>query len=424
MNRTERDISPPKLITALESFNLLPAIIFLPTRRRCDEAASELGRDLKQPLDTVKQKRRRDIFDRTATEFPEIIRHKHAKLIVNTGVASHHAGHIPAWKLLIEEMMSVGLLRALFATSTVAAGVDFPARTVVIQNADTRGNEGWRPLTASELQQMTGRAGRRGRDNVGFAILVPGQFQDTRRMAKLLSSPPDVLQSRFRATYTTILNLLDAFGSFDAIRDFAGKSFAFAGGRVSRRRFDEVWEKFEMRSEVLDSLGYIDRNAERVTADGRWLADLRIDRPLLMGESIRMGAIDELSVSLVAGMAASVTADPDRDFGSLHCSRAMDDVLDQIAKVASEIAEVEYREGLIPEEEINFSAAAAAERWADGMAWSDLVERTRAEEGDLVRLLARTGEALRQIAGLRSSHPRAARASAAASEIVLREPVR
>jgi replicative superfamily II helicase len=65
--------------------------------------------------------------------------------------------------LLIEKMMSGGLLNALFASSTVAAGVDFPARTVVISNADTRGNDGWRPLRASELQQMTGRAGRRGR---------------------------------------------------------------------------------------------------------------------------------------------------------------------------------------------------------------------------------------------------------------------
>ncbi len=83
-------------------------------------------------------------------------------MLVNAGVASHHAGHIPSWKLVIEKMMSAGLLNAIFATSTVAAGVDFPARTVVISNADTRGNDGWRSLTANELQQMTGRAGRRG----------------------------------------------------------------------------------------------------------------------------------------------------------------------------------------------------------------------------------------------------------------------
>ena len=127
-------------------------------RRRCDEAASEVAADKSQRADPDRQVRRQQIFDNFSAEYPEVIDHKHAKLIVRSGVAAHHAGHIPSWKLLIEKMMSAGLLNALFATSTVAAGVDFPARTVVITNADTRGNEGWRALTASELQQMTGRA--------------------------------------------------------------------------------------------------------------------------------------------------------------------------------------------------------------------------------------------------------------------------
>src|SRR5207247_9497081 len=168
---------------------------------------------------------------------------------VHTGVASHHAGHIPAWKLLIEKMMSGGLLNAIFATSTVAAGVDFPARTVVITNADIRGNEGWRPLTASELQQMTGRAGRRGRDNVGFAVLVPGQYQNLKKIAELLKAPADPLESRFRATYISLLNLLDAFGSFDLVREIAERSFAFAqsGRRQDARTLEAIWRPFEDR---------------------------------------------------------------------------------------------------------------------------------------------------------------------------------
>src|SRR5947208_14700811 len=105
-------------------------------------------------------------------------------------------------------MMSSGLLNAIFATSTVAAGVDFPARTVVISNADVRGNEGWRPLKASELQQMTGRAGRRGKDNVGCVVLVPGQGQNPQKIAELLKAPRDDLGSQFCATYHSLLNLI------------------------------------------------------------------------------------------------------------------------------------------------------------------------------------------------------------------------
>src|SRR6476661_8280488 len=155
MNQRMAEIPPPKLIGTLQRFNLLPAIVFLPTRRKCDEAAMEVARDRSQRTDPERQRRREEVFREFAEATPEILNHKHRKMLVQTGVASHHAGHIPAWKLVIEKMMSAGLLNAIFATSTVAAGVDFPARTVVITNADTRGNEGWRPLTANELQQMT-----------------------------------------------------------------------------------------------------------------------------------------------------------------------------------------------------------------------------------------------------------------------------
>src|SRR5215213_6273695 len=227
MNPRPPEIPPHKLISALRGYDLLPAIIFLPTRRKCDEAASEVAGDRSQKTDPERQKKREAIFLEFAAEKPEIRTHKHQKILVNSGIASHHAGHIPAWKLLVEKMMSSGLLNAIFATSTVAAGVDFPARTVVISNADTRGNDGWRPFHASELQQMTGRAGRRGKDNVGFVVLAPSNFQNPPKIAELLKSPPDALNSQFRATYTSLLNLLDAFGSFGQVREIAEKSFAF-----------------------------------------------------------------------------------------------------------------------------------------------------------------------------------------------------
>ena len=221
------EIPPHKLISALRGYDLLPAIVFLPTRRKCDEAATEVAGDKSQKGDSEKFQKRREIFNDFSDQYPEVRSHKHARILVNNGVASHHAGHIPSWKLLVEKMMSSGLLNAIFATSTVAAGVDFPARTVVITNADTRGNEGWRSLTANELQQMTGRAGRRGKDKVGFCVLVPGQFQNPKKIAELLKSEPDPLESRFRATYTTLLNLLDAFKNFDQLREIAERSYTF-----------------------------------------------------------------------------------------------------------------------------------------------------------------------------------------------------
>ena len=606
------------LLAALDGYNLLPAIVFLPTRRRCDQAASEAALSRRDPNDQ-RRDARRDFMRTFVEQHPEVRGHRHWDTIIRGGVASHHAGHIPAWKLVIEKLMSAGLLDAIFATATVAAGVDFPARTVVLTGADARSASGWRPLSASELQQMTGRAGRRGRDNVGFVVAAPGIHQDPERIAQLLKMPPDPLVSQFRATYTTLLNLLDAYGSFASVREVAQRSFAYrdfshritqlensrneseqkiqnalleAGcdipisvvlglerllgararlqeakpqtraevfyrwlnevvkpgrvvgigrsgrrlvmvtesrdgnvrgfredgssasfpheriGRVYspvyrlkeeeiKRAFDEVrargpelvlpeprlrdadaeetealkivddsiesllparidkqqctdviwqlhttaedferasrridalreevWQPFEQRARVLAIFGYLDYEQEKVTDRGRWLADLHIDRPLLVGEALENGLFNSLAPKELAGIMAALTADEDRDYGELELD---DDVVTSLARfedIGFKVSAEEWNHGLEPAPELNFSAAGAAVRWAGGTDWSQIVRETRAEEGDLFRMFSRTGEALLQIAGLRRSHPQAADMAASVAEMVLREPIR
>jgi superfamily II RNA helicase len=617
------EIPPPQLISALRGFNLLPAIVFLPTRKRCDEAAQEVAlvaKNFKTQDAERAEKRRRFVREYTEAH-PEIAYHKHRNTVIRGGVASHHAGHIPAWKLLVEKLMAAGLLDAIFATSTVAAGVDFPARTVVISNADTRGNDGWRPLFASELQQMTGRAGRRGRDNVGFAVLVPGVYQNPLRIANLLRAQPDALQSQFRATYTSLLNLLDAYGSFSQVREIAERSFAFretarkisklerersrtqsfieqnlkesgfqisvddvrglerlasarmrlhenlpdtraelrhrwltdnvqqgrivSQGRSGRRFFlvlqkhgervvamrengqgvtlqlshitriyfkkyplhenslddafhdihegknpaidepkfsriedentgateliedliqslppsgltkperngclqvlwnfledadalekfsrdidvlrGEIWQPFENRAKVLDSLGYLDYVGQKVTEEGRWLADVRVDRPLLVGEALRRGFFTDYELPQTVALMAALASDSDRNYGDLPLEDDILKILGEFETVAFEIAGQEWRFEVEPAPELNFSAAATAAFWANGADWGELVEESGAAEGDLVRLLSRTGEALMQVAGLGKSNSAVADVAARAVEIVLREPIR
>ena len=615
------EMPPATLLTALSGYNLLPAIVFLPTRRRCDQAASEAA-TMRRDSNDKRREERRDFLRSFVEQNPEIRGHRHWDTIIRGGVASHHAGHIPAWKLVIEKMMSAGLLDAIFATATVAAGVDFPARTVVLTVADARSNQGWRPLTASELQQMTGRAGRRSRDNVGFVVVAPGIHQDPEKIAELLRSAPDPLVSQFRATYTTLLNLLDAFASFSQVRQIAERSFAHRNaatditrlervrgemeqtilakvkasgcdldlssvtgferlvsarsqlqdskpqtraemfyrwldeavqpgrvvgiGRTGRRLVlvtekrdgnvrgiredgrsasfgverigrvysptyrlkeefveeafedvrtrgkelvlheprlrdaraedtealqvfddrldnilprhlnadeklrctetlwsvlseadelhkvvrrieslrDEVWEPFQQRARVLSTFGYLDFDAEKTTERGRWLADLHVDRPLLIGQALENGLFNDLNFSRLAAIIAALTADEDRDYGELELDDPLVKALAQIEEVAFTVSTEEWKQGIEPAPESNFSAAAATANWATGMEWSDLVGETRAEEGDLFRMLSRTGEALLQIAGLRKAHPRAAQTASIAADAVLREPVR
>src|SRR6266478_4163027 len=245
------EMPPATLLAALGSYNLLPAIIFLPTRRRCDEAASEAALSLRAAPDE-RRAARREFMLSFVEQHPEIRKHRHWDAIVAAGVAAHHAGHLPDWKLVIEKLMSAGLLDAIFATATVAAGVDFPARTVVVTVADRRSATGWQSLTASELQQMTGRAGRRGKDRVGFIVAAPGPHQNPQSITELLRAPPDDLESRFRATYTSLLNLLDAFGSFDQIREIAERSFSVFRTPHSALRTQGLWQPFDNFARVLD----------------------------------------------------------------------------------------------------------------------------------------------------------------------------
>jgi superfamily II RNA helicase len=196
-----------------------------------------------------------------------------------------------------------------------------------------------------------------------------------------------------------------------------------AGWRMEALRA-EVWQPFERRARVLAAFDYLDFSAERVTERGRWLADLHVDRTLLVGEAVRHGLFDTLDEKHTAGLMAALAADADRDYGELELDDRLVTTLARFDEVAYKVATEEWKQGLEPAPEINFSAAAAAARWAGGAEWTELVHETRAEEGDLVRMLSRTGESLLQIAGLKTAQAKAARRAALAAEALLREPVR
>ncbi len=175
---------------------------------------------------------------------------------------------------------------------------------------------------------------------------------------------------------------------------------------------------------MLSVFGYLDYEAEKVTDRGRWLADLHIDRPLLVGEALESGLFNSLEPKQLAGVIAALTADEDRDYGELALDDDVVSSLTRFEDVGFKVSAEEWKHGLDPAPELNFSAAGAAVRWASGAEWSDVVRETRAEEGDLFRMFSRTGEALLQIAGLHRSHPQAAQMAAAVAEMVLREPIR
>jgi superfamily II RNA helicase len=175
---------------------------------------------------------------------------------------------------------------------------------------------------------------------------------------------------------------------------------------------------------VLSAFGYLEYEKEKVTERGRWLADLRIDRPLVVGEALESGLFKTLDVVRIGAVMAALTADEERDYGDLELEDSLIGSLTQFEEVGFRVSSEEWKYGIEPAPELNFSAAGALARWASGADWASVVRLTKAEEGDLFRMFSRTGEALLQIAGLRRAHPDAASIAAAAAEKILREPVR
>lgn len=217
-------IHPVDLISALRQKHLTPAIVFLTSRRACDEAMEAFDH-ANFVLPTTRQEAIAKALEQVMAHHPSIAEHPMIPIVQRIGVAAHHAGHLPTWKIAIEELMRQGHLDAVFATTTLAAGVDFPARTVVITQSSIRKSRDFTDLTAGEVQQIAGRAGRRGKDHVGFAVITPSPYIDLAVLTKGLTGQPEAIDSQFTISYPMVLNLLKAH-PHEHIQGILAKSFA------------------------------------------------------------------------------------------------------------------------------------------------------------------------------------------------------
>lgn len=212
-----------QIIQNLADANMLPAIYFTFSRKKCDEQMEKcagLGLNTKAEQEEIKA-----FIDEFIAENPHLYGNKHIEYLIQ-GVASHHAGLLPAWKNLVEKLFQKGLIKVVFATETLAAGINMPARSTVISATSKRTDSGHRMLTANEFLQMSGRAGRRGMDEVGDVTIVGTSFQTPEEVAELVLSGSNPLESRFSPSYSMVLNLLQRF-TLEESKELILKSFGY-----------------------------------------------------------------------------------------------------------------------------------------------------------------------------------------------------
>jgi len=318
----------PEIIDRLDAAGLLPAITFIFSRAGCDAAVQQcLAAGLR--LTTPDEARIiEDIAARRTADIPDedlaVVGYHDWVLALRRGIAAHHAGLLPVFKEVVEETFTEGLVKAVFATETLALGINMPARTVVLEKLDKWNGEAHVALTPGEYTQLTGRAGRRGIDVEGHAVVLWQPGMDPGSVAGLAGTRTYPLNSSFRPSYNMAVNLTarvgrakastlleSSFAQFQADRGVVGLARRHRrlkdqaddlARQVSCDRGDFL-EYAAIRRELTDA----ERGASRSRASAQRAEARRVLATLRRGDIIRVPS------GRRAGLAVVLTPPPGRD---------------------------------------------------------------------------------------------------------------
>jgi ATP-dependent RNA helicase HelY len=293
-----------ELMQALEREDLLPVIVFIFSRAACDDAVHQLRRDgllftspeERREIEAIAESRLGEFSkdDLQALEYADFID------ALRRGVTSHHAGMVPAFREIVEACFEKNLLAVVFATETLALGVNMPARSVALERFTKYSDAGRQFLTSAEFAQMTGRAGRRGLDDEGHAIVCFSNdlaLHDVGRVA--LASPSD-LHSSFRPTYNFTANLINHF-EYETALEVVQRSFAqYENDRRPSASKRPLTDQMIARHHVLEELGYA--HGWKLNTQGQLLRSIYHECDLLIAESISAGVFEGLDAAQLAGV--------------------------------------------------------------------------------------------------------------------------
>lgn len=295
----------PSIIYTLDNLrqrDMLPAIYFIFSRRGCDRAVADVG-DL-WLVDGDEAQRLRPQIDEFLTRNPDAGRAGHVGPLYR-GIAAHHAGILPAWKGLVEELFQQGLIKVVFATETLAAGINMPARTTVISTLSKRTDSGHRLLNPSEFLQMSGRAGRRGMDELGHVVTLQTPFEGAKEAAYLATSQPDPLVSQFSPSYGMVLNLLQTH-TLEEAKELIERSFGqYLANLHLQPQYKQITEIKQQLGEVQSKIA--DISDEEVAQYEKLRQRLKVERKLLTTLQEQAAETQKEELSMMLSFAVSGT---------------------------------------------------------------------------------------------------------------------
>ncbi len=426
-------ITSPSRIEVVEELSareMLPAIYFVFSRDGCERAAIsclEAGIRL-----TTSEEREtiREIAEAAVEELSDrdldVLGYGRWLACLEVGIAAHHAGLVPPFKEAVEACFALSLVKAVFATETLSLGINMPARSVVIEKLSKFTGERHEHLTPGEYTQFTGRAGRRGLDEVGYGVVLWSPVEPFSSVASLASARSFELKSSFRPTYNMAANLIRTHRE-DEARGFLNLSFAQfrSDAEVVRleaelralppsarrtnlsRRIDShthaLSRTFDRVTGLLAQEGYLSGWA--LTAKGERLSRIYHESDLLVSEVLEAGLFDGLEPADLAAVVSSVIYEPrlsrggpgDRPAGTARQGRQVWDRFREIQQIAFHIATLEEDAGLPATRPPDSGFASMARRWTSGADLAVALGQEGMPPGDFVRNIKQLLDLLRQV---------------------------
>ena len=438
-----------ELLIALEQQDLLPVIVFIFSRAACDDAMHQCRRDgllftspdERREIERIAQSKLTGFSDDDlkALEYTDFLD------CLRRGITAHHAGMVPAFREIVEACFELNLLSVVFATETLALGVNMPARSVALERFSKYSDAGRRFLTSAEFSQMTGRAGRRGLDDEGHAIVCFATEVALHDVGRVALAPPSDLHSSFRPTYNFTANLINHF-EFDTALEVVQRSFAqFEADHRPTGSKRPLGEQMVARHHVLEELGYADN--WRLTQNGQLLRSIYHECDLLIAESISAGVLEDLEAAQLAGLLSCFVFESKRSSRAPNAAKQvttkkkrslndrlgqerrvnLNDCLVEITLISVRIREVESRFNVPSAKEPDGKFATTIAAWARGASLGTVldladVEIGQTSPGDFVRNAKQVADLCEQLA--RMNHlSRVADVAAEARDAVLRSVV-
>jgi ATP-dependent RNA helicase HelY len=450
--RRARRIRRSDLARVLDEAGLLPGIVFIFSRNGCDQAVTQCLFDGIRLTTRDERDEIRHVIHRAVKGLDEdelaVLGVRAWISGLERGIAAHHAGLLPQFKSAVEELFQRRLVKLVFATETLALGINMPARSVTIERLDKYNGEQRVALTSGEYTQLTGRAGRRGIDHEGHAVVVWDDGVDLDALAHLASARSFPVRSSFTPTPNMAVNLLQrmsairardtlelSFAQFQADRAVVDQARALreeqeslagyerAARRASgsekkrwedrarklRRQIERGRRRVEARSgsiartfdRVVSALTELEYLAdERVTPWGMVLSRIYGERDLLIAECLRHDAWRGLDAAGLAAMCCALTFEPRRD-GEAEGrwpSGSFQPAFERTLDFWEQLSEMGDRHHLGGSDAPHAGLAFAMQGWAHGWSLTRTLEEAGVGAGDFVRWSKQTIDLLDQIA--------------------------